>query len=321
MPNPATNHLPTQQAISFAYMPPPQAEEEINLLDLWRVLVREKWLIFFLTTLCMAGAIAAALLMTPIYKAEVLLEPISEDGKQGGGLMAQYGGLAAMAGIDIGGGGSNSKDTNMAILQSRVFIEKFLHDENLMPILFSKQWNPETQNWKVEDPKQIPTLWNGVEYFTKGILKVSEDKKTNLVTLAIEWKDREQATRWANLLVKRINHHLKELAIQDTQKSMEYLNAELAKTSIVELQQAIVNILEGQIKKIMMANVRSEFAFKVIDPAVVPPKGHIIKPKRRLMVVLGFVLGGFLGIFAAFFRNFLRRQKENSLVEVGQKKS
>ena len=318
MPTSPNTSPPTQQMMMYAPMPVPQAEDEINLVDLWRVLVREKWLIFFLILLCTAGAAGAALYMTPIYRAEVLLEPLSEDGKQGGGLLAQYGGLAAMAGINIGGGGSNSKDSNMAVLQSRIFIEKFLTDEKLMPILFHTQWNPKTQSWNVKDPKQIPTLWDGVDYFNKSILKISEDKKSGLVTLSIEWENREQASQWANLLVERINRHLRELAIQDTEKSMKYLNIELEKTSVVELQQAIANILEGQIKKIMMANVRTEFAFKVIDPAVAPPEGHIVKPKRRLMVVLGFVMGLFLGIFAAFIRNFLRQNKKESPTGIPQ---
>jgi len=307
---PTPNPAPVQQAVPIAYLPPQQvAEEEINLLDLWRVLVREKWLIFLFTVLCTAGAIAAALTMTPIYRAEVLLEPITEDGKQGGGLLAQYGGLAATAGINIGGGGG-TKDTAVAKLQSRVFVEEFLSNEKLLPVLFHEIWDPQTKSWQVENPKQIPSMWDGVESFKKNILKISEDKKTGLITLAIEWQDREQVSRWANLLVKRINRHLRGLAIQDAKKSMEYLNTELTKTQIIELQQAIVNLLEGQIKKIMLANVRTEFAFKVIDPAVVPPENRFIKPKRRLMVVLGFVLGGFLGIFAAFFRNFLQQQKE-----------
>ena len=56
-----------------------------------------------------------------------------------------------------------------------------------------------------------------------------------------------QVSRWANLLVKRINRHLRELAIQDAKKSMEYLNTELTKTHIVELQQAIANLLEARV--------------------------------------------------------------------------
>lgn len=310
-PNQSPPAPPIQQAIPYAYLPPQVAEEEINLLDLWRVLVREKWLIFLFTVLCTAGAIASALTTMPIYRAEVLLEPATEDGKQGNGLLAQYGGLAAMAGINIGGGGGNSKDSYIAILQSRTFVEEFLRDEKLLPILFYKIWNSESQSWQVEDPKQIPTMWDGVEYFKQNILKVSDDKKVGLVTLSIEWHEREKTAHWANLLVERINRHLRDAAIQDARKSMEYLQTELTNTNIVELQQAIASLLEGQIKRIMLTRVRTDFAFKIIDRAVVPPENVFIKPKRRLMVVLGFVLGGFLGIFAAFFRNFLRRQKES----------
>ncbi len=300
-----------QQAVPIAYLPPQAAEEEVSLLDLWCVLLREKWLVFFFTVLCTAGAVAAALHATPIFRAEVLLEPVSADGKQGGGLLAQYGGLAAMAGINIGGGGS-SKDFHIATLKSRTFVEGFLRDEKLLPVLFYKKWDSESQSWQVENPKQIPTMWKGVEYFKKNILKVSEDKKTGLITLAIELHDRDKTAQWANLLVERINRHLREAAIQDARKSMEYLKTELANTNIVELKQAIANLLEGQIKKIMLTRVRTDFAFKIIDPAVVPPENRYIKPKKRLMVVLGFMLGGFLGVFAAFFRNFLRNQKETS---------
>jgi uncharacterized protein involved in exopolysaccharide biosynthesis len=58
----------------------------------------------------------------------------------------------------------------------------------------------------------------------------------------------------------------------------------------------------------MMANVRDEYVFKVIDPAMAPE--HRSKPKRKLIVMLGFVLGLMLGIFIAFFMNFLQNQRE-----------
>jgi uncharacterized protein involved in exopolysaccharide biosynthesis len=59
----------------------------------------------------------------------------------------------------------------------------------------------------------------------------------------------------------------------------------------------------------MLANVQEEFAFRVIDPAVVPEVRS--KPKRKLIVVLGGVLGGMFSIFLAFFLNFLRNQQES----------
>jgi LPS O-antigen subunit length determinant protein (WzzB/FepE family) len=47
-----------------------------------------------------------------------------------------------------------------------------------------------------------------------------------------------------------------------------------------------------------------------LDQAAYPP-AHPIKPKRKLIVVLGFALGLMLGIFGAFFSNFLGNLREN----------
>jgi capsular exopolysaccharide synthesis family protein len=57
---------------SGIYYPHPD-EDEINLLDLWQILVRRKWtvLVFFLVVT--VGGITASFLMTPIYRAGVTL--------------------------------------------------------------------------------------------------------------------------------------------------------------------------------------------------------------------------------------------------------
>ena len=46
-----------------------------------------------------------------------------------------------------------------------------------------------------------------------------------------------------------------------------------------------------------------------LDQAAFPPDKRI-KPKRKLIVVLGLMLGLMLGVFAAFFVNFIENQKE-----------
>ena len=50
-------------------------------------------------------------------------------------------------------------------------------------------------------------------------------------------------------------------------------------------------------------------AAKIDQPAFAPTTRE--KPKRKLIVMLGFVLGGMLGVFAAFFVNFVQNQKQN----------
>jgi uncharacterized protein involved in exopolysaccharide biosynthesis len=57
----------------------------------------------------------------------------------------------------------------------------------------------------------------------------------------------------------------------------------------------------------MMAEVKENFAFKVLDPPIVPDQK--IKPKRTQMVILALVASLFLGIFVAFFKEYLAKRK------------
>ena len=64
---------------------------------------------------------------------------------------------------------------------------------------------------------------------------------------------------------------------------------------------AINSLIESQINKIMLANVRKDYAFQVIDPAMSPSADSQLRPNRPLIVAVGIVLGFFTGGLAAFF--------------------
>jgi uncharacterized protein involved in exopolysaccharide biosynthesis len=175
-------------------------------------------------------------------------------------------------------------------------------------VLFEKSWDAENRQWLVESDEDIPSAWDAYAVFS-GILSISTDKKSGMVTLSIEWSDPQLAAKWANQLVVRLNKHLKTESVEQAEKSIQYLKDQLASTSVVDMQQILYRLIEKQSNTIMLANVQEEFAFRVIDPAVVPEVRS--KPKRKLIVVLGGVLGGMFSIFLAFFLNFLRNQQES----------
>jgi len=299
---------PKQQAVYYLPAQSPVEDDEINLLDYWRILMRYKWLIIFFTITSASSTIYVAFKMTPIYRAEVTLAPAGDNKSAASALSGQFGGLASLAGINLGSGGGKTQEA-IATLESRSFTNTFISEEKLMPILFADSWNESDQTWNVKTEKEKPTKWKAFKTFN-GIRTISENKKNGMFTLAIEWQDPEVATLWANKLVDRINKHQKTMAINEAQQSIEYLKNELKETSVVEMRQAIFRLIEAQTKNIMLANVREEFVFKIIDPAVVPEEK--IKPKKKLMAILGTVVGFMLGVFLAFFLAFIKSQKEKT---------
>lgn len=282
-------------------------DDEIDLFELWETLVEGKWLILGCAALCFLAATALAFIMTPKYEAKVVAS-FAEDDKAGGGagLGAQYAGLAEMAGISLGGG--SSKEASLAFLQSRGFIEKFIEEEALMTVLFAKSWDAEKKQWKVPED-EIPTPWKAYNLFSKKVMDASMDKKTNLVTLTIIWKDRQQAVHWANELVRRANETLRQRSITETQSSLDFLQKELEKTSIVEVQNTIYRVMESQVKSMMMANTQEQFVFKVIDPAIAVDEDAFVKPKRPLMMALGLIGGIFFGSLLVFLRKAIRTHR------------
>lgn len=269
--------------------PPPML---ISLDELLAVAWQKRLLVLASVVLFTALAATAAYMMTPKYRAQVVMVPVKGDSVSGAlsGALGQLGGLASLAGVSLPGGGN--KDENLSFLTSRDFLARFIQEENLLPVLFDKRWDDARGKWDVDDPADIPTISDGVRFLDQHVRSVQEERRTGIITLSILWKDPELAARWANLMVERANRDLRERAIRDADASKEYLNRELGKTDVVELRQSIYRLIESQIKTIMLASVRQEYAFKVIDPAVAPDPTDRVRPKRLAMIVLGALAGG-----------------------------
>lgn len=280
-------------------------EDEINLLDLLLTLLKHKRMIILVTIL--VGSIAAGVSMTlkNIYRAEVVLVPVGESSKGGiGAALGDLGGLASLAGVSLGGGGNTEQ--NLAVLNSREFLWKFVQDKNLMPILFDEAWDTARKAWKETDPAKQPSQWDAHRALT-AILQVQTDKKTSVTTVAIEWKDKKQAAEWANDLVARLNQYLGEQAIARSEVNLEYLNQELKNTQVEEFRKTLFDLIAQEQKKAMLAKTQKDFAFRVIDHASEPDKK--IKPKRALIVLLATLVGFFVAVIVAFVLEAVTRAK------------
>ena len=286
----------------FVQVPVARAEDKLDLRAIWRHIVRYRLMIGLITAVPMALAAVAVTLVRPVYQADVLLMPAEiEDPASGlSALTSQFRGLASFAGISMPSG--SSKEQTIAILTSRSFTEAFIKSENLLPVLFSGKWDSEAKQWKASSQDEVPTIADGIELFDEDIRMVSDDAGTNMITLRIEWYDRELAAGWANRLIERLNEDIRHRDIAEAQRSYEFLSRELARSENVELRQVISSLLQQQIEKIMMASVREDYAFKVLDPAVAADPDDYVRPNKVAIVASCGVLGLFFAILVVALR-------------------
>jgi uncharacterized protein involved in exopolysaccharide biosynthesis len=273
--------------------------EEIRLVELWQTVWAGKWLIVFASFLLAVLAVAASFLITPDFRAQVVLSPVGSSSGSGLATLAgQFGGLASLAGINLGA--EDNVAESIAILKSRALTARFIRERNLLPVIFYDDWDAKLGAWAIDDPKDIPTIARGVERFDKSIRNVNQDVETGLVTLTVDWRDPVLARDWAQALVAEVNADMRGRAIEQSKRNIEFLKGQIGSTDEVELRSAVFGVMESEMKNAMLAAVRTDFAFDVIDPAVVPERPFW--PNRILFAVVGFFLGGLAGVATVLLR-------------------
>src|SRR5688572_7968341 len=255
--------------------------DDIDLREIVLTLWRRRWWLIASVALFTSLFAAVAFLMTPIYRASTVAIPAMNDRSGLGALgpaLGQLGGLASLAGINIGNPGSQTEEA-LAVLRSREFTEDFIRDRDLMPLFFADRWDAEARTWK-GDAEDAPTLAQAFKYFDGSVRRILQDKKTSLVTLSIEWRDPVVAAAWANDLIARLNAEMRVRAIASTNASMGYLEKELGSTTTIETREAINRLIEAQINQRMLANVTEQYALRVVDRALPPDARDVARPKK-----------------------------------------
>ena len=268
---------------------PANSDQGMNLIDMGFIVWRNKWIVIVTIAFCVGLAVIYVLRAQPWYRAEVLVK--LAESKQAQGLLGQLGGgvggLASLAGLDVG---ANKSAEPIAVLKSRELAGAFIESQNLLPVFFADKWDAAGKHWKSSDLKEQPDIRDGIRYFEQTVLKVQEDRKTGLITVAVEWTDAKIAATWANLLVERVNDRMRQRALVEGDSSMRYLKQELADTNIVPLQQSIGRVIETQLQQLILAKSNDEYAFKVIDHAQIPKwRDH---PHSVVIVAAAFLAGG-----------------------------
>lgn len=247
----------------------------ISLLDMVRMLRRHLVGGTIVFVLCVGACLAYALLATPTFRAEIVVREAERSGLGASpSIGGQLGGLASLAGLNLGALGDN-RDA-LPMLRSRMLVQEFLKRRQL-----------EAQILRGSGKKV--SLWRAVLTFQKSIATITEDKRRGTTTLAITWRDADEAANWANGMVDLANELLRTRDKATAERSLIFLNKQLAQTDLVEVRRAIYGLIENEMKTLMLTDAHRDYALVVIDPAVTPELRY--SPRRTLIVMIGAVLG------------------------------
>jgi uncharacterized protein involved in exopolysaccharide biosynthesis len=266
-----------------------QSEREVVAVDFLAFLARRGWVLLLCAAVGVGAALALAAWTPKQYRADVVLLPVKAD-TTAGGLSSQIGGLAALAGLSLGAGGDESE--SLEVLKSRSLCNRFLEKYDVVPALFPKRWDAAGKKWI----GQQPSVSEAVARFDARVKIVSQDKVAGTVRLSMRWTDPAVAARWANDFAALANEEIRQRAEADARRMIAYLNKELATNNVLEVREAINRLIESQLKNQAMANVRNDFAFKVLDPALVPDANDFVSPIKLAYAALGSLLGLALGL-------------------------
>lgn len=310
-----------------------QMDDEINLLDYWRVVWKRKVLIVLIGFITVTATAFHTLSIKDIYQSTAVITPISSKEGGGGGLSALAQSFGGLPGISLPGSSSASEIVNL--LKSNILREKVIERYNLLPVLFYEKWDDEKKDWKkgeksgftlnplvliqkvvaavkpkTQNPKPktqddgIPTIWDGLRTLN-GIVKVNNNAKDSTITISVEFYDPEAAEKMVEYFLATLTDHMSGEAKRVARTNRKYIEEQLWATTDPLIKQKLYNLIAQQIETSMMSEVKENFAFKVIDPPKVPDKR--IKPKRTHIVMRNLIVSLFAGVLLVFFLEYIEK--------------
>ncbi|HIB53277.1 MAG TPA: hypothetical protein EYO39_00385 [Nitrospirales bacterium] len=200
-------------------------EDEINLLDYWRVIWAWRWMIGGLCVVAMFTAMVTTLMTPKIYEATVTMMPPTPSGGSLGGLLG--GGQSSILQGLLGGDDSSSGNSMvMALLESRTMAEDIARHFDLITLF------------------ETETI-HGAAGVLQGMTEIKITEGVIAITVAA--KGPKLATDLANYYVDSLDHMNQSMSLTSAKRNRMFIQDRLAEAH-KELQQTEDAVKDFQLK-------------------------------------------------------------------------
>lgn len=300
-----------------------QISQEFSFVELINILFKN-WRIILSAAILIAVISAINVFNKPdIYLSSSVLIP-ADSMSSSKSLPSGLSSLASLSGISAGPAEVSRVDEGIETLKSfKFFVDLVDETEILVDLLSYEGWDAkenkilidkevydaDSNTWYPLDPTtNKPSLEAAYKKFHKNLLIV-EDQDKGFIRLSYEHYSPYMAKKWLDLVINKINQSSRQYDNDESTKSISYLTNQIANTTLSEVKSTITNLLEMEIKKQMLTEVKLDYLLRTIDPPMIPEKK--IKPSRSIQILLGFLVGIFIGVLIVLIRFFVIPSKEN----------
>ena len=230
--------------------------EEINLLDLllvpakrWKMIISVPFVVALITSVF-------TLFMPNIYTAKTMIVPNDNDSGSMSAMMAQLGGLASLAGGEIGS--KTTSDLYVTMLKSETIMDPMIDKFKLMDLYKAK-------------------LRSNVYLSLGSITEVSLGKKDGVITIAVSEKDPKLAADLANEYVDQLGKMIASLSMAGAGSNRMFLEKRIseARTDLTKAEDDLKNFQsknksvsvtdQAQATIAAVAQMRAQLAVKEVE--------------------------------------------------------
>lgn len=292
--------------------------KEISLKEIWQVLIAHKLII---TLIVMSFAITSVLIainLPNMYRSEIKLLPSEDSSSSLSSLAGSLGGLASLAGVNLSGGKQGNTLLAMEMLTSRDFLGKFVNKHNLLVDLIASEgmnedgellyneslYDLKAKKWvrDVHYPKPVVPSVEDIHSRFGELLVLDNNVKTGMLKVNFTFYQPFIAQKWLTLLMQDVNASIKIKDINEARKNIEFLREAVEKTENNAMQESLYQIIEEQMKMLMLAKGRDDYVFNVVDSATLPEVKA--SPKRAFICISITIFGMLLACMFVLIRHF-----------------
>ncbi len=267
-------------------------------------LLREHWILIVSATIGigLAAGLYAKFFMVKFYRAQAVITPLNPDSAMGGSLSMSgpFGGVSSGLASLMSMGGSSDEATlaerDKAIMTSYAFTTDLIDRHHLTQHIAGGHQNGKPVS-----------RWILYRKLSANLTSEFDFRSGNLTVYFLD-PDPAEARRILGYYLDGLRDQLRNEEVESAASIAASLQDEIRKTSDALLQTQLYELMARQIQRQTIAQVQSDFAFRVVEPPVVPDFAAF-PLARNIATLVSFVT---LVVLCAFFviRDFVHRARE-----------